>query len=233
MITISTINNGFETIPSPNTAATNTAARWIDGTAAGNTSMIGTLRWAIPSGGIVGTSSAQFDTTQSHSGAASLRLTNPTTASTIIVSTFRNNPPSATQLNTGEEGIPILPSTRYRVGGWIKTNNVASNAAFLDFRQFSTTTSLVTTSSTKLTGTNGWTNVTFEVTTDALAAFGAIILRNNVTGNVSDTWFDDITIAEIRTKSHTTSASLRVFDARVRATGNSTTVKPGIRSIGG
>jgi trimeric autotransporter adhesin len=189
-------NLGFENVPSPNTAPTSTANRWIDGTAAGSTATMPPFGWAIPGSGLGGTgANAQFDTSIFRTGGASMRLSNPNVGSGISVATFRTNPPTATTVPL--EAFPILPSTQYIITGYIRTNNVPSNGAYIDFRQFGEAggAALATTSTNKLSGTDtSWRQVTITVTTNASARFGSIMLRNFVTGNICDAWFDDITV---------------------------------------
>ncbi len=90
----------------------------------------------------------------------------------------------------------LLPAnTPVVLTGWIKTNNVATNSAFIDLGQINASFGSITvTSSTKFTGTNNWTQVTISVTTGATCVFGQVLLRNNVAGNIGDAWFDDITL---------------------------------------
>ncbi len=181
-------NGDFEAQPAVITAATNTATRWIDGTAAGSTATKG-LGWGTVVIG-AGTSEAGFDTSNAHSGTAAMRISTTTTGATgATIGTFKAATPAIPFV------FPMLPSTSYTLTGWIKTNNVATNSAFIDLRQLNTAMSaLATTSSTKFTGTNAYTQVTITVTTNASTAYGTVFLRNNVAGNVGDAWFDDITL---------------------------------------
>jgi hypothetical protein len=183
-------NFDFERLPPSTATPTTSAVRWIDGTAAGNT---GTpYGWALVTAG----APAGFDTTTFHSGTASMKLSTTTVGQTCVVCTFRNNPPSPGWLPT--ETFPIQPNTRYVISVWAMSNNALANNVFLDFRQYSATGSnLVTTSTTKIGGTTGWTLLTVALITDASAAWGAIILRINTAGNISDAWFDDITVTQL------------------------------------
>lgn len=182
-------NFDMERLPAVISAQTNTSNRWIDGTAAGSE---GTpYGWAIPSGV---SATAGFDTSTFHGGTASMKLSNPTTSATATITTFRLNGPTTGSLPT--EAFPILPNTQYVITAWIMTNNVPTNGAFVEFRQYSAAASnLSTSTSNKLSGTVGWTQVSVSVTTNASAAWGGILLRNSVAGNVCDAWFDDITVA--------------------------------------
>lgn len=183
-------NGGFEVRPSSYTASTNTATRWIDGTAAGS-SAARAFGWAIPPAA-VGNADAHFETSIRRSGSASLALSNLTGAGFITVSTYRQVP-SATLLT---EVFPLQPSAQYVLKGYIRTNNVPTNGAFIDVREFgSTATTLATTSTNKLSGTDStFREVTVTLTTNSSTRFGALFLRLNVTGNVCDAYFDDITL---------------------------------------
>src|SRR5882757_7472065 len=81
-------NAGFEIAPSF-TATTNTALRWIDGTAGGSQASRA-YGWAIPSGGITASASTQFDTSFSRSGTVSMKLSTLNASGAISVSSFRN-----------------------------------------------------------------------------------------------------------------------------------------------
>lgn len=183
-------NGNFEIKPAVITAATTTAARWIDGTAAGSQAKTG-LGWSA----LTVTASAEigFDTTIFRSGTASMRLSTLNAAGAVTAGSYRINAPVASSLF---ELIPLVANQVYTLSAYIRTNNVATNGAFIEFREFNATGGTVlTTTSTKLSGTDTtWRNVSFTLTTNALTRFGGIFLRNNVTGNVSDAWFDDITL---------------------------------------
>lgn len=183
-------NGGFEIAPAF-TAETGTATRWIDGTAAGSTAKLG-YGWGIPNGAISSTVGASFDTSQFRSGTYSMKLSNLTTASSISVGTYRNTPVASTLF----ELFLLQPNTSYTLTGYIRTNNVATNGAYIDLRQYTAAGTAVLTSATnKLSGTDStWREVTLTLTTGATTVFGSLLLRLNVTGNVSDAWFDDITL---------------------------------------
>jgi hypothetical protein len=90
----------------------------------------------------------------------------------------------------------LAPNTSYTLVGYIRTNNVVTNGTFIDAREYSASAStLVTNSSTKLSGTDtSFRQVTVTFTTNASTRFGGILLRLNVTGNTADAWFDDVTL---------------------------------------
>lgn len=180
-------NGNFEIAP-PFTAATATATAWVDGTSAGSTA-ITAYGWAIPSGAVSSTANVQFDTSVSHSGTTSLKLSTGDATGAITVTNYRTV--------TANQLFYLDPSTSYTLTVWIKTNNVATNGTFIELRQYSSAlATLVTTTSTKLSGTNDWTQLTITVTTNASAAFGSLLIRNNVAGNISQAWFDDIILAK-------------------------------------
>lgn len=179
-------NGDFELVPSF-TAATNTAGRFIDGTAAGSTTTK-TYKWAIPSAGPSSPYTAQFDTSVFYAGTASMKLSTTSIAGALVVATTANltTPPV-------DEVINLLPSTTYTISAMVKTNNVFTNSVYVDLREYnSSRAALVTTSTSKLTGTNDWTQLSVTVTTNASTAYGAIILRNINAGNISDAWFDNV-----------------------------------------
>lgn len=188
-------NGNFRQRPSVLTAATNTANRWIDGTGAGSSAKLA-YGWSAPSAGSGVGANAEigFDTTIFRTGAASLRLSNLNASGAVTAASLRAATPTASTLF---ELFRLQPNTTHTLKAYIRTNNVPSNGAFIDLRQFSANgTTLVTTSTNKLSGTDtSWRLVTLTITTNASAAFGCLFLRNNVAGNISDAWFDDITLA--------------------------------------
>lgn len=185
-------NGDFDTVPSVITAATNTASRWIDGTAAGSAAPKG-LGWACTPGALTATAEAGYDTSIKRSGVASMRLSLGNATGTVTVGTYQT-------LNT-QQVFPLSPNTAYRLVGYIRTNNVVTNGAFIDVRELSATLSTVATnSSTKVSGTDtSFRQVTATFTTGATTRFGAIFLRHNIPGNTADAWFDDITLTPATT----------------------------------
>jgi hypothetical protein len=92
--------------------------------------------------------------------------------------------------------VPALPNTSYTLTGWIKTNNVTTNGAYMQLIQVNgnNLSTATVTSTALLTGTNDWTFVTATVTTGSGTRYIAPNLGLDVAGNVSDAWFDDIVI---------------------------------------
>lgn len=187
-------NGGFEVKPAY-TADTNTAGRWIDGTASGSNAQFG-FGWAAPvtGSGLGANAAAAFDTSQSRSGTASMRLSTLNASGAVTIGIYKTDITSTS--STKRPLILLSPNTSYTLTGYIRTNNVATSGAFIDLRQYNAAgTTITTTSTNKLSGTDStWRQVTLAVTTDATAVFGNVFLRNNVTGNTSDAWFDDITL---------------------------------------
>lgn len=180
-------NFDFEVVPTL-VAPMTTAARYIDGTAAGSAAN-STYKYAVPSGSFGGGGSANFDSTVSHSGSSSLKLSTNAVGGSV----------SVTQYVTISEGIALgniyrlKPLTSYTLTGWIKTSNAAVGSVTLSMRELNAATSTVVTNTTSsVDGTADWTQVSITFTTAASTVYGALILRNNVTGNVSDAWFDDL-----------------------------------------
>lgn len=178
-------NGNFEYAPAF-TAATTAGDVWINGTAGGsNTNDV--YGWGTV---ITVNGSASFDTSVKYSGSASIKLSciNATGQVTVGPSKLL-----ATPAFSNSKPIPVLPNTSYTLTALVKTNNVAANSAFIDMREYTGALAIVTTtSSTRLSGTNDWTLLTCTATTGATTRFIMPILRNNVAGNVSDAWFDDI-----------------------------------------
>jgi hypothetical protein len=182
-------NGNFENAPLSNIAVTTTPNVWINGTAAGSGAS-SAYGWATTA--LTANASAGFDAAQFHSGTYSMKLSTLNASGQMTVGTSTSAAPGAGQIY---QLFVLSPNTKYTLTAWIRTNNVATNGAFIDVREYSSAVSnLATTSTNKLTGTNGWTQVTSTFTTNASTAYATIFLRNNVTGNISDAWFDDITL---------------------------------------
>lgn len=192
-------NGNFEVKPSVITADTNTVNRWIDGTAAGSTAKLG-YGWAVPSSGsgVGANAAAGFDTTVFRSGLASLRLSTLNASGTCLLMSIKGNPPVA---STGFEVFMLRSNTQYTLTAYARTNNVVANGAFVDVREFSGAfATLATNTTNKLGGTDtSWRPITVTFTTNASTVFGAIFLRNNIAGNTSDVWYDDITLVPLTT----------------------------------
>lgn len=182
-------NGDFEIVPSVITAPTNTVNRYIDGTAGGSSSDLA-FGWGVSV--LSGSAQAGFDSTVSHSGTYSMKLSTLNASANIVVSTYRVHPSPILPMQL----FRLLPNVEYRVSAWVKTTNANSNSVFISLRQFSANlTILVTDDSAKLTGTNDWTFLSFLVTnTNASTVYGTIFLRNTIVGNVSDAWFDEVSV---------------------------------------
>lgn len=181
-------NGNFENAPISITAPTSAASVWIDGTAAGSATIASPsgLYWGTPSLGA--TAQAGWDSTTQNSGTYSMKLSTTNVTGTIVVSQYKGTAISPFLT-------PLYPSTSYTFSVWIKTNGVATNSAFAAFRQYTSSLSQIsTTNSTKFSGTNNWTQSVTTLTTGSTAAYGTVLLELAVAGNISDAWFDDITL---------------------------------------
>lgn len=95
------------------------------------------------------------------------------------------------------------PGGKYKLSGWIKTENVSTTAVImLQFwvERFTTMLGSATTQAKyKVTGTSDWTKVEVEFTvpegTGAVVIRAGMIAPNNREGKA---WFDDLVITEIR-----------------------------------
>lgn len=183
-------NGDFEVKPGTITAATSGLNKWVDGTAAGGGSKLA-YGWAIVSK--AGTAEVGFDTSIFRSGATSMKLSTLDTAGTMVIANYRTSPIVASSLF---ELFRLKADTSYTITGYIRTNNVVSNGAFIDLRQYRADgTATITTSTNKLSGTDtSFRQVTATVTTSSDTVFGSVLIRINLAGNVSDIWVDDVTV---------------------------------------
>lgn len=174
-------------------AATTSAGVWITGTSAGS-STNSTYKFSTALAAVTASASAELDSTDGPpTGGGCLKLSTLDASGAITCSQVLN----AGTVNLADPGLyRVLPSTSYSFVGYIRTNNVATNSAFFDLRQFSSAGGTVATvSSTKYSGTNEWTRVTLTFTTNASTSYIAILFRNNVAGNIGWAKFGGLYLA--------------------------------------
>lgn len=173
------VKNSQASMTPPLTAATNTIDRWINGQAAGSTSISG-YGWGIKS--IVGTASAKIDGT--------LALTTAAGAE-IDVANFVTGDLS--------RAIPVTGGITYKYSYKMKTVNnggSATSGAYVQFKERDLTGTLLRTSlSTKVNVTSEWTTYTGFITTLSTAKY--MTIHPTITGNdgagtlAMDANFDD------------------------------------------
>lgn len=201
-------NGDFEYAP-PFTAATTTAPRFIDGTAAGTLAYKG-FRWT--NRGRAGTTGVKFDTAEKHSGSTSLKISTLAAASFVEVNLYALSG-VPTSLEVRDDLIPALPNTAYTLKFWMKTNYISgdsSNGATVTVSEFSGAggSALIGRNSGYVKTTTGWTEYTISFTTNAATA--AIDINPKVYGHtgtatlIMDAWFDDITLVPTTAITRTT-----------------------------
>jgi len=149
--------------------------------------------------------SGEFDTAITRTGSKTIKVSTTDTAGrgrAIIGGTLGIDANSTPEVLT-KYGVPVKASTVYRLRCYVKTNNVASDSAYLDYGFWDVagtkTSGALTTN--KLSGTNDWTPVESTFTTPATTAYASIRFQNSVAGNISDAWFDinSMTLEEVST----------------------------------
>jgi hypothetical protein len=193
-------NGDFEYAPAF-TAATNTAARFIDGTASGSISN-SIYGWSVSgSNGFA----AQFDTTEYKTGTKSMKISTTNTGSYVelFVPTYQND--KATYFG---KVIPIQPNTSYTYSFWMKTNLVsgtATNGAYMALlfsaaNGGSNASCTPTINTTIVKTTQNWTQYSGTFTTTSVDAFVQINLRiyghQGTATLIMDAWFDDIVLTK-------------------------------------
>lgn len=186
-------NFNFEVAPTF-VAATTTQGRFVDGTASGAITNA-TYKWKGQSG--AGATAVQFDPTVSHSGTYSMKLSALDVTGSFYVDVGAGIASSEPVATLQLYAIPIIGLTSYTLTGWVKTNNVPTNGAFLQLATYGIDGTRINNvgSSVKLTGTNDWTQITITTTVGSAAVWATVGLMKNVAGNISDAWFDDIYLA--------------------------------------
>ena len=184
-------NGGFELAPP--FVAVQTATNWIDGTAAGSAT-VSQYGWNVNV--VAAAVSVRFDPTVSHSGGVSLKVSTTDATGRVAINIYDST--VGVLLSTLKTLPPIKSSTKYRFSVWIKTNNAAASSVYCQLYNIDAAAGYGTgIATTGISGTTDWTLYTSIFTSDNDASFLSIGLHNLVAGNVSDAWFDDITLEEI------------------------------------
>jgi hypothetical protein len=194
-------NPDFESAPSF-TAATTTAARWIDGTSGGSLT-VDTYRWALRSAG--GSVAARFDDGEAATGTYSLKISTTATGSFAEAANYRSGGnPSASE--AAAYLIPVEPSTTYTVSYRMKTEAVSGDSnhgATLAITEHSATGGAATTTrlASYIKTTTDWTEYTFSFTTQS--GTGTLVVNPRLYGHtgtgtlIMDAWFDDIRLRSV------------------------------------
>lgn len=195
-------NGDFEYAPAF-TAATTGSSRWIDGTAAGSTS-ISQYGWGMIK---TGTVSAQFDTAVKKSGTTSLKLSTASTSSYIEADVYSVFGTAKLYL------IPALPSTLYTLSFWMKTEYISgdsSQGATVGLPEYNGTGAVVrdnTGVGAVLKTTTDWTYYSYTVTTQSTTRFLNVqprIFGHTGTATLQmNAWFDDIKLTKTTPDSRT------------------------------
>lgn len=184
-------NPGFDNAP-PFTAV-QTSGGWMDGTAAGSSTNDAYGWYFYRSTTAV---SARFDPMVTHSGGYSIKISTTDTSGKCYVTHY--NPGTPTLADYAKYLIRIKPSTRYRLHSWIKTNNVATNSAYINTIQYDSAGVAGSNSNgTQYTGTYDWFEYVYAFTSDSDAYYLRIAPALYATGATSDAWFDDVWLEEI------------------------------------
>ena len=195
-------NGGFELAPAF-VAGTTDIDNWIDGTAGGS-GTVDQYGWYLHTTGA--TLTASFDTTISASGKYSMKFV-ATSGGAGYISNFN---PNVTLVGYAKHAIPLKGAvggaTKYRISCKIKTDSAYGDGAFFVLYETNSVGTVVATkTSPKITGTNDFTIITLDFTTQATTTFGLLVL-NLTTGGAQTIWFDDITLEEVVEDTANTSA---------------------------
>lgn len=150
----------------------------------------------LRSGAQGGTWAAQFDSSTSHSGSNSMKLSTKATGSSIVIGTV-----IAATAKGILNAIPVSKTgVPYNLSFWMSTNYVSGDSndgAFVVFKTRNAAGGTVTSAnSTKVKTTTGWTKYTATITPGASSVVFDVQL--SITGSsgtatlIMDAWFDDI-----------------------------------------
>jgi hypothetical protein len=171
-----------------------------------------------------GTGSAMFDSTVTRTGRLSVKLSNTNTSGATRVNFCGPNSFSAISVSPSvlaQKGILVKPSTTYRLTGWIKTNNVVTNSVRFAVTQYNSSgTTVANTTSTPVNGTQDWTQVVYDFTSNASTNWLVITGTNNLPGNISDAWFDlnGLTLEEVTTINNTSGSPAYLYPKGIAVT---------------
>jgi hypothetical protein len=148
--------------------------------------------------------SGEFDTEITRTGTKTLKLSATDATGRVIVGLFTLAQSTTTESIIKKYGIPVKPSTTYKINCYAKTTNAATGAVQIDGAVFTSTGTVIGGSgyaTNSLSGTNDWTLLTVNITTGASASYISLRFRNAVAGNISDAWFDinSMTLEEVTT----------------------------------
>ena len=192
-------NGSFEYYPPTNTAQT--TSNWIDGTASGTANPT-LFNWYRR--GVVGSTTALFDTANAHSGTCAMKLSTITTGSRIFV--YSNASGTGQPLTTSGAAIVSRPSTSYTCSYWMKTNVVSGTATTgakieLAKKDISGTSVEIFGADSVITAT-AWTLYSFTFTTNSSVGNFYLVPTLQINGQdgvgtlIMDAYFDNIILTE-------------------------------------
>lgn len=146
--------------------------------------------------------SAEFDSTVTRTGRLTLKLStlDATWVCRVLNIAAPNFSTAATNLAASWKLIPIKANTKYRYSCYVKTNNAAASSVLVQFQQLTSTWATTSSSSSSLISwTVDWTNLTWEFTTSGTAVWLWLIFYISTAWNISDAWFDvnSMTLEEV------------------------------------
>ena len=138
-------------------------------------------------------SSAEFDSAVTRTGKFTLKLSN-TDATGRCIGVIGYNGTTGASLDAtilAKYAIPLKSNTTYKLSGYAKSYNAATNSSQFQFQEFDAAGARQANNTTAfVNGTNDWTLLTKTFTTSSTTIYGVISHINAVAGNVSDVWFD-------------------------------------------
>lgn len=132
---------------------------------------------------------AEYDETVSYTGNKSLLLHNTDATGKCIVD---NDAFSTRQ----DMAISVSASTQYKFSAMVKTDDVNTDAVWITAHEKDSSYSQVTSNdSSKLSGTNDWTELSTTFTTNASTTHIRIVFNNDVAGSgTNKAWFDNASL---------------------------------------
>lgn len=197
-------NGDFEI--SPTFVAAQTGNNWIDGTATGS-STNDAYGWYSSTNA---TTSVRFDTTVSHSGSKSIKISQTAGSGSVNVYNF----PGTWNATNSKWLIPIKPSTIYTYSFWYKLDVTSAVTGFIPKATLSTADFTNTSKDgSAITSTTNWTQYSLTFTSGANDVWFTPFFR--LTNCVMNAWVDDVILKEVTSGTITSTT-------RTKATGRST-----------
>jgi len=179
--------------------------------------------------------SAEFDTAVTRTGAKTLKLSTTDITGRVRVSHSTQSGSTNVVVSDLKHLIDCKPNTSYKFNCYVKTNNIATNSAFIYIAEYNNLVWVKDNESSRLSGTNDWTLLTKSFTTGATINKLKIVTFLNVAGNISDAWFDvnSMTLEEVSSITNSSSTPALYYPSATAVTSTDNIDQSQVSGAGG